>query len=39
MENSHGLIVYLALTPATGKAEEEAALQLLARERERQRGR
>jgi transposase len=38
VENRHGLIVSLALTPATGKAEEEAALQLLTRERGRQSG-
>jgi transposase len=37
-ENRHGLIVDCTLTPATGKAEPEAALLLLARERERQRG-
>ena len=39
VENRHGLIVACALTQATGKAEEEAALQLLFRERKRQRGR
>lgn len=38
VENRHGLIVSLALTPATGTAEEEAALRLLARERQRRRG-
>ena len=39
VENRNGLIVDCALTQATGKAEEEAGLFLLARERERQRGR
>ena len=38
VENRHGLIVSCELTRATGKAEEEAALALLAAERERQRG-
>jgi IS5 family transposase len=37
-ENRHGLIVDCSLTPATGKAEPEAALLMLGRERERQRG-
>jgi len=39
VENRHGLIAALALTTATGKAEEEAALGLLAQERDRRRGR
>ena len=39
VENRHGLIVSSALTTATGKAEEEAALDLLAKERGRRRGR
>jgi transposase len=39
VENRHGLIVECTLTKATGKAEEEAALALLLRERNRQRGR
>jgi transposase len=38
VENRHGLIVSCALTKATGKAEEEAALQLLAEERGRRSG-
>jgi len=37
IENRHGLIVSSALTTATGRAEEEAALGLLAKERERRR--
>ena len=37
-ENRNGLIVDCTLTPATGKAETEAALLMLARERERQKG-
>lgn len=37
-ENRNGLIVGCTLTPATGKAEPEAALLLLAREREKQKG-
>ena len=39
VENRHGLIVGCALTQATGKAEVEAALGLLAAERDRHRGR
>ena len=39
VENRHGLTVDCALTKATGRAEEEAALALLAGERERRRGR
>ena len=39
IENRNGLIVDCALTQATGKAEEEAALLLLTRERARTRGR
>ena len=39
VENRNGLIVDCALTQATGKAEEEAGLFLLLRERRRQRGR
>ena len=38
VENRNGLIVDCALTRASGKAEEEAGLSLLARERRRQRG-
>ena len=37
-ENRHGLIVDCTLTPATGRAEPEAALTMLARERTRQKG-
>jgi hypothetical protein len=39
IENRNGLIVSSALTTATGTAEEEAALELLGKERERRRGR
>jgi len=39
VENRHGLIVGCDLTPATGTAEEEAALTLLSCERARRRGR
>ena len=39
VENRHGLIVDCALTKATGRAEEQAALALLTGERERRRGR
>ena len=39
VENRHGLIVDCALTPATGTAENEAALLMLGRERGRQKGR
>lgn len=39
VENRNGLIVSSALTTATGKAEEEAALDLLGKERRRRRGR
>jgi len=39
VENRHGLIVSAALTTATGTAEVEAALGLLAKEREHRRGR
>lgn len=39
VENRNGLIVSSALTIATGKAEEEAALDLLGKESERRRGR
>lgn len=35
VENRHGLIVSCAATPATGRAEEETALLLLSKERER----
>lgn len=38
IENRHGLIVSSALTQATGKAEEEAALALLGKERTRRPG-
>jgi len=38
VENRNGLIVDCALTKATGTAEPEAALELLARERTRRRG-
>jgi transposase len=37
-ENRNGLIVDCTLTPATGKAEPEAALLMLGREREKQKG-
>ncbi|HLE03127.1 MAG TPA: IS5 family transposase [Anaerolineales bacterium] len=37
-ENRNGLIVDCTLTPATGKAEPEAALLMLARERGKQKG-
>ncbi len=39
VENRNGLIVSSALTTATGKAEEEAALGLLGKERRRRKGR
>lgn len=39
IENRNGLIVSSALTIATGKAEEKAALDMLAKERERRSGR
>ena len=39
IENRNGLIVSSVLTIASGKAEEEAALELLGKERERRRGR
>ncbi len=39
VENRNGLIVSSALTTATGKAEEEAALALLSKERRRRKGR
>lgn len=39
VENRNGLIVSSALTTATGKAEEEAALELLGKERKRRPGR
>jgi transposase len=39
VENRNGLIVSCALTKATGKAEEDAALALLTKERGRRRGR
>jgi transposase len=39
VENRHGLIVDCTLTKATGTAEEEAALELLTRERGRRTGR
>ena len=39
VENRHGLIVDCDLTPATGSAEPDAALGLLARERARHQGR
>jgi len=39
VENRHGLIVGCDLTPATGTAEEEAALTLLSCERARRKGR
>ena len=38
MENRHGLIVDATVTPATGRAECEAALSLLHRQRNRQGG-
>jgi len=37
-ENRHGLIVDCTLTPATGRAEPEAALTMLERERKKQKG-
>jgi hypothetical protein len=37
MENRHGLIVDATLTPATGTAEREAALAMLARQAGRHR--
>jgi len=39
IENRHGLIVELELTQASGSAEREAGLRLLARQRRRRRGR
>jgi transposase len=39
IENRHGLIVDCELTPASGSAEREAGLRLLARERARHNGR
>ena len=39
IENRHGLIVALELTQASGTAEREAGLRLLARQRARRRGR